>query len=261
MKKMTNADEKPSTGAKPRSRAKMAAHELRILSLSQPEGTFLGFEPDLIARLGVSRPTFRQAAKTVEHEQLVSITRGTRGGFYARRPAVSAVVHSAATYLMTRQTTLADLLVSTNALMVEAARLAAGCDDIGLREELWQMLADFRAGEQEEQTVRDFHKNEHEMLHLICNMSGNPSVDLLLKVLYDFGRIAFSSSIFEGREDLMQYRRSTRVRLLQAIADGDGDVAVLITRRSAEEMRPSMNVGILEQRMDVMNDLAKQPSH
>ncbi len=261
MKTMINADEKRSIDAKPRSRAKMAAHELRILSLSQPEGAFLGFEPDLIARLGVSRPTFRQAAKTVEHEQLVSITRGTRGGFYARRPAVSAVVHSAATYLMTRQTTLADLLVSTNALMVEAARLAARCDDAGLREELRQMLADFRAAEHEEQSVREFHKDENQMLHLICTMSGNPSVELMLKVLYDFGRIAFSSSIFEGRQDLMQYRRSTRIRLLQAIADGDADVAVLISRRSAEEMRPWMNAGVLEQRMDVMNDLTKQPSH
>lgn len=40
-------------------------------------------EDELLERYGVSRPTLRQAARILEHEQLIDVRRGVNGGFLA----------------------------------------------------------------------------------------------------------------------------------------------------------------------------------
>src|SRR5262249_44465324 len=83
-----------------------ATDELRRTVLSHSDGEFLGSEPELVARLGISRPTFLQAAKLLEQEQLLVIKRGVGGGFFARQPSTSGVAHVAAVYLHTRAATI-----------------------------------------------------------------------------------------------------------------------------------------------------------
>ncbi|MGJ3627919.1 GntR family transcriptional regulator [Sphingomonas sp. MMS24-JH45] len=64
------------------------ADELRRLALTSEEGTLLGSEEALMTRLGVSRPTLRQAAGLVAQDQLITIKRGVNGGYSPRpRPA------------------------------------------------------------------------------------------------------------------------------------------------------------------------------
>lgn len=76
------------------SRVAHTARLLAALSLATGAGDFLGAEDELLARLGVSRPTLRQAAKIVENERLISVRRGTKGGLYAARPDVADVLHA-----------------------------------------------------------------------------------------------------------------------------------------------------------------------
>ena len=53
-----------------------AAEALRVLSLENPDGTFLGSEHEMIAQLDVSRATLRQAASRVAQENFVAVRRG-----------------------------------------------------------------------------------------------------------------------------------------------------------------------------------------
>src|SRR5690606_6456280 len=88
----------------------------------------------LVQRFGVSRTTFRQAIKLLEHEELVTIRRGVGGGFFTRRPSADAVAHMTAVYLMFQRTPTADVLRTSQALRVEAVRAICAKRDAALRE-------------------------------------------------------------------------------------------------------------------------------
>jgi DNA-binding FadR family transcriptional regulator len=234
--------------AKHRPLTATVAQELRQLSLAQPANVFLGSEKEFLTRFGVSRPTFRQAVNLVEQEQLVSVVRGVKGGIYSRRPDIGAVIASATAYLMTRETTLSDLLLTTSSLMADAAMLAAGCDDADLLADAAKLTAALVEGERIPQSLADFEADEMATITLLCAMSGNPSIELLLRVLYSLGVAAFPS-IFDGREDLMQYRRTARILLLKAIAARDRDLAVSISRQNGVLSRLRIDDALLQQRM------------
>src|SRR4051812_20186529 len=86
------------------------AHQLRVLvSRSQP-GDLVGFEDDLLKLIGVSRPTLRQAAALVAQEQLLTVRRGSGGGYFARIPTSKAVAHTAAIYLQAHKTELREII-------------------------------------------------------------------------------------------------------------------------------------------------------
>src|SRR3546814_19011647 len=78
------------------------AKTLRQLSMKARPGEFLGSEPDMMAQLGCSRPTFRQATKLVVQEQLLAARSGARGGLYEQTPQASAVARVASLYLTLR---------------------------------------------------------------------------------------------------------------------------------------------------------------
>lgn len=101
---------------------------------------FIGFEEDLIGRLGVSRPTFRQAIRLLKHEQLIRSKRGSRGGFYTCRPNVDAVSHLAGVYLIFAGATLADITRASAPLYVSAARRIAANPDPNVRSALWRFV-------------------------------------------------------------------------------------------------------------------------
>jgi len=52
--------------------------------LAAKEGALIGSEESLIADLGVSRSTLRQAARLLEREGLLRVKRGINGGYYGQ---------------------------------------------------------------------------------------------------------------------------------------------------------------------------------
>lgn len=229
------------------------AQALRHLSLSTAPGVFLGSERDLMAEFGVSRPTFRQAVNLIEHEQLLSVVRGVKGGIFSRRPDIGGVISSASTFLISRETTLGDLLLTTTSLLLDAAALAAVCEDEGLRAEAGTLLEALAAAENTPQDLATFQQDEMRLITLLCEMGGNPAVELLLRMVYSLGVSAFPS-IFEGREDLTQYRRTARVRLLAAIVAGNVEQARHATRQNAHLSRSRIDPSLLAQRMTMPRD-------
>lgn len=229
------------------------ANNLRELALSVPEGQFLGTEKELLAQLGISRPTFRQAVHIIESERVIAKVRGMNGGLFSRRPDMEGVVSSAATYLRSRGTTLGEVLEVASSTVVDAVRNAVACEDEHLHAELAAVIGDFAARQTENQSLAEFREDELRWIDLLCRMCVNPALDLMVRVFY---RVAVQSfhEIFEGRNELMQQHRNARLSLLRAIHARDAERAVEVARRSATHARGQIPSSLLQGPMQMKHD-------
>jgi DNA-binding FadR family transcriptional regulator len=202
------------------------ARALSDLSMAHDEGCYLGSEDELLAKLGVSRPTLRQAAKIVESDRLISVRRGLRGGFYAERPNAADSIRSLARYLRLNGASLGDVIQVTRPVSEEACALAAvnGSDEQRLR------LRAFAARIHENQSRLDIVSSETELGRLIAEMSGNPAIQLITEISFAFGMEEQDLGFFASDEDRAEARR-TQQAICEALLGGDPDIARLMIRR------------------------------
>ncbi|GAA0768071.1 FCD domain-containing protein [Ideonella azotifigens] len=159
----------------------------RILAVTGPDDAFLGSEEQLIATLGVSRPTFRQAARLLEHEALLKIKRGIGGGFFAQPPSVQAVSRMAAIFLSSQGATLQQIANATAPVIEEAAGALAGTSDASVRRRLAEHVkqhAGFEASPDEGHRVQAVLAFDA----LVGQLSGNPALALMLNLLHGLVR-------------------------------------------------------------------------
>jgi len=181
---------------------------------------FIGSEAQLIAELGVSRPTFRQAARLLEHEQLLRIKRGIGGGFFTRLPSPGSVSRMAASYLHAQGTTLQQVDRALAPMVIEAAGLLAEAGEASRT-----AFTDF---------VREHHgfedtdaKNRARVVQafdgLLGSLCGNPTVALMLSL----------------RNDLLRDPRGLRINPQQAQAQADFQrkLAAAVARADAKLAR------------------------
>jgi len=126
-------------GSKSQPVVRKAVNQLRRECIQRDPGTLLGQEEELLRRLGISRPTLRQAAALLGQEQLMNVRRGPGGGYFTTRPDISAVVHMAAIWLQLEHVAIGEILASTSTLRRELAPLAA----LNMDEEGYAELAAF----------------------------------------------------------------------------------------------------------------------
>jgi GntR family transcriptional repressor for pyruvate dehydrogenase complex len=219
-----------------------AAYALRAEILGRPDGTMLGSESDLVARLKVSRPTFRQAAKLVEQEQLLLIKRGVGGGFFTRRPSVQAVTHVASVYLLSRKATMADAIRTARPLFAETARLGASRKDPVNNQRIAAFLVQQQAAGSTQLEPHNFLKFEKDFQYLFASLSGNPVLELYTEVLVDFAGGYVGSSVYAGHPERIAKYCPVRNELLEAVMGGDEQIAQLLSYR-----RSDLIVGWLEQ--------------
>jgi GntR family transcriptional repressor for pyruvate dehydrogenase complex len=107
------------------------AEQLRTLVVDgtlQP-GERLPNEETLAREFGVSRPTLREALRSLAAQDLVRTSKGAGGGTFVTRPSVqrvAGIVHSSITLMAdANDVTLDDLLEARELVEVPAARLAA----------------------------------------------------------------------------------------------------------------------------------------
>jgi GntR family transcriptional repressor for pyruvate dehydrogenase complex len=74
-------------------RAQIRAGELRT-------GDRMPTEMELMRQFGVSRPTLREALRMLEHDELIVIRRGARGGATVRPPGVAPLCRALGDLLM-----------------------------------------------------------------------------------------------------------------------------------------------------------------
>lgn len=106
---------------------------------------FLGSEDDLLRRLKVSQPTFRQAARLLEYEELLTVRRGIGGGFFARRPSARAVAQMAGIYLHAQGADFKDVMATGHLLETEIIRRLVANPDAAVRGRLLTHLRGFKS--------------------------------------------------------------------------------------------------------------------
>lgn len=207
------------------------ARQLSALSLEYDEGTYLGAEDVLLAKLGVSRPTLRQAAKIVEAEHMITVRRGIRGGFYAARPNIDESIRQVNRYLRLRGVTLREMGV-INAISEQAAGLAAQCEDEDLRGQLAAMLDELGVKD----SPRELMEFDTRYVALISRMSSNPVVEVLIAMSYSFGMEEQGIYLYAEDEQKIAARRMFR-EIGEAVLARDEDLARFMMRRRLKTIR------------------------
>lgn len=196
------------------------------------EGVFFGHEPDLIARLGISRSTFRQAVRILEHEQLLETRRGVDGGLYTRHPTGEAVADFASIYLVSAKAELRDVMLAMSPLREEAVRLLASSGDAALRNSPLQYL-DRHEGFDAVHDYRIIHRVINGYNKLIAELCGNPVLALFLEVMRRFANeTRWDAALATDEAQLSPYIETLRHQA-RAIAAGDVPRAIEASRQQA----------------------------
>jgi DNA-binding FadR family transcriptional regulator len=212
------------------SRVSSVARELIAMSLAVDDGAFLGGEDELILRLGASRLTLRQAAKIAEHQHMIKVRRGNKGGFYASRPSAADAVQSLAGYLHLKGTNLKHMLRIAKLVSEESGAIAAKNNDEGFRKRLQKISADAeKVGSRYEVISRDIALSE-----TIAEMSCNPLIEIINAIVNAFG-IDEESTIFVDPAERDEISRLQK-NVCDAILSGDAEVARLMLRRRADAL-------------------------
>lgn len=210
--------------------ANRTARALADLSLAAAPGDHLGAEDDLLQRFRVSRPTLRQAAKLVEQDRLISVRRGTKGGYFADRPDARDAIQSLARFLRIKGATLIDVIQATRPVSEEGAVTAARHRS----EADVDLLKAFVATIDDRDTPRALIAAEVELGRLIAEISGNPVVELVMEIGYCFGLDEKGVDLYAdaGRRSRT---RAMQHSICQAIIDGDPEVARLMMNRRSRQ--------------------------
>lgn len=231
----------------------IAAQALREIALQKGDGDFLGSEDDLVARLKVSKPTLRQASARVAQEHLIKVRRGVGGGYFARTPGSLSVSRIAAVYLRSRNANYSELTFITPMFYAELAKLAAANRDLHFVGKLREFAErDEAAVDQHDLNgYREFMQSEREFISFLAEMAANNVLQLMVEITSDFSANAPRNDEEMLRHmDMAVYRR-LRARLARAIANGDGDIAELLSRRCTNLMCEWMRYGFKDQSFDV----------
>lgn len=158
--------------------AKMARQLLGdIRRMNWPVGARLGDEPELMARYGVSRATYRQAIRTLEEYFAVETRRGLQGGIFVAEPNPRRIV-SLATATLRRCGATADDSRAVGALVLLAAFQAAQRrDPQGLEEALTGAVA--AARDDELAGVAQAYR-------ALADIAGNPVVTFVMGLIAAF---------------------------------------------------------------------------
>ncbi|WP_293975921.1 FadR/GntR family transcriptional regulator [Sphingomonas sp.] len=211
-----------------------AAQALRIYAMEQDEGEFLGSEDDLIEKLGVSRPTLRQASAQVLQENLISIRRGVGGGYFARRPESASVSRIASIYLQSHGAKLEEIVHAMKPIRLGVARAAARNRDEGLLRELSAFI-DREGAETEQGDYASFLRSEREFGGVLGRLGGNSVLNLFLGVIYDFAsEVGREPGSAPGNSERIRVYRALRADMARAIIDGDEEIAAIVTGRCSD---------------------------
>jgi len=214
------------------SAVRVAAQRIRRDLLKLSDGDLIGSEDDMVERYGVSRPTLRQAATILAHEQLLFIRRGVGGGYFARVPETHGVAQTAAVYLLAHSTTMREIIEAVAPIKAELAILACRCQDPDVRRELLEYSrSDLPTGED---LYRSFLRSERAFSRILGRMSNNKVLNLFLTILNDFcAQIPPEKDVYRHHPERVEAYSEARSRLVRSILDGDEQVAAVHAKRCA----------------------------
>lgn len=222
--------EVPGQGKSRQTVVERAMAELREKVFAAEPGAFLGSEASLMAELKVSRTTLRQIYRVLEQHELLTIRRGSGGGFFASRPDITSVVGVATTWLTLNGAEMSHIYGVTRLLSAEAAALAAR--STADKSELAQVLRDMAANVPGSRETRIALADRY--LNCKLALAGNPALTLFLKSLYALGYSSTHFRTLRLTEEGGIRLQELRVQIGQAILAGDPEMADLLSRRISD---------------------------
>jgi len=155
--------------------------EAEIMAKGWPVGTVLGSEPELIARLGVSRAVFREGVRVVESHNAARMRRGPNGGLLVTAPSMESVEASSALFLDYANVEQTDMFEVRTALESTCLRQLFDVMDEAKIERLRTAIEAERMAIEQGGTASSVARVN---LHvLLAELTENPALDLFVDVL------------------------------------------------------------------------------
>jgi DNA-binding FadR family transcriptional regulator len=188
--------------------------ESEIIELGWPVGHGLGSEPELLARLGVSRAVLREAIRMLELHDVATMRRGPNGGLVIKEPAPAAAVRASALNLAFMKASPRDVFEARSVLELRCVELASQRIDEERIAHLRKVLAD----EQEVQEHGDI--GSHDLHTALAEASGNPAFVHFVRILTQL-----STGRHERSEAVAAEVRIAHTKIVEAVIAGDSAVA------------------------------------
>ena len=224
--------------AKPKSALDGAASRLRSIALAAKEGVLVGSEETLIAKLGVSRATVRQAARLLEREGFLRVRRGINGGYFAARPDVRTIEKIVSAYLEMVHTKPEDITIIASVLWVEVLRRAAQLktpEATALAEKFMERIRALKP----DASFHDVLRVDQESRAAIFELIESRYIELIFQINTEFAHRRFAPP--SEKDDTKAHRqfvagwRNAKMLEFQGILTGDPELAMLAARRSRNE--------------------------
>jgi len=218
--------------------AELVARELRnkIVRGELRDGDTLPAEAELVAQFSLSRPTLREALRILESENLLTVTRGSRGGPRVNLPDPRFAARHFGLVLQSRATTLADifnarLLIEPSCVRLVAAEARRSAPPI-LREII----------EEERNTINDnvAHSRASARFHrALIELTANPPLVLLMAMLthiYErhLSTAAIAANVQRVHAASKQRGVQAHEKLVELIEAGDAEGAEAFWRKHLE---------------------------
>jgi DNA-binding FadR family transcriptional regulator len=206
----------------------------QVVTDGWPVGTFLGSEPELMERYGVSRAVLREAVRLLEHHDIAAMRRGPGGGLFVSEPGLATVSDTVALYLDRRGMDVGSLAELRTGVEMAAVDRVMDKVDADVRALLRQVLEAERAAPEQDlvQMVG------HDLHAVIAHLTRNPVLELVALVLIRLVRVQRVAP--SGRMSRAPIEEVTRAheRIVDAIVFEDRELARHRMRRHLEALRP-----------------------
>lgn len=213
----------------------------KILNGELPDGSRLPKEDDLRARLGVGRPTIREALRILESEGLITVLRGNRGGAVVHTPHAFNAAYALGLALSARKVRTGDLGLALRQVEPLAAVLCAKRTDRGraVVPQLRSLLEEARRTVNEPAATiatRRFHEE-------VVALCGNETLILVVGALEALWsrhvqRFASRTSPPSGARSTIDHARSVEehCRIVDLIEAGKADKVADFVREHLERI-------------------------
>ena len=230
-----------------------AAAKLRVIVLDSGDGELLGNEEALIARLGCARSTMKQVARLLEREGLLCVRRGINGGYFGTRPAAGTIEATVSAYLETLDMDPQDVTIMASALWLEVMRKAASAPSeqvLALIEPLKKRLKAIP----DSAAYDEVRALEMDTQAAVFELAKSAYIKLIFDINIAFSRRAFVLPMVGDDEkehpDFVRTWREAKLLELNALAQGDRELAVIAGRYSRKVWHRRVRARYFEQRRD-----------
>lgn len=205
-----------------------AEKRLRELALSVGEGTWLGREDVIMAKVGASRTTLRQIARMLEREGLLQVKKGATGGYFAARPDREFISAAVGSYLKALDLDFADVASVSLALWRESVAKAAENAEPHAKDEIEKFKGRI-AAVLPEATFAEIRELELEIGEMVLRLANSRYTQVLFAISVAFAENRLPPPTTDTRDakhfEFVERWQSTKLAELDAIATGDAELA------------------------------------